>query len=55
MKVAKYAIKILLIVLVLLAAGFIIWASTPLGPEQEALSAIESDSLVSVNQGYSYY
>jgi hypothetical protein len=52
MKVAKYALGTLLAVLVLSVAGFVIWASTPLGPEQEALTAIESDSLVDVNQDH---
>ncbi len=45
--------KILLIVgAILLAAvgGFVVWAETPLGPMPEAIAALESDSLVKVEQ-----
>ena len=31
-------------------AGFLIWALTPLGPEEDALQALESDSVVTVTE-----
>ncbi len=33
------------------AAGFVIWASNPLGPAPEALAALQSDEQVQVEQG----
>lgn len=51
MKAVKYAVGILLTILVLSVIGFVVWANTPLGPEPEAIAAIESDSLVDVDQG----
>jgi predicted alpha/beta-hydrolase family hydrolase len=39
-----------LLALVLAAAGFIWWALTPLGPDDEALAALESDDIVEVTQ-----
>jgi hypothetical protein len=53
--VKKTLIKLRTPFLVLLAffavfiAGFLLWASNPLGPMEEALSALESDHLVRVN------
>jgi hypothetical protein len=41
----------LLVVLVLISLGFVVWAETPLGPAPEALSALNSDSKVIVEQG----
>lgn len=48
MKIFKRILIGLLIVTSILVLGFIIWAETPLGPEPEALAALESDSLVTV-------
>ena len=48
MKIIKRILLGLLAVTVLLALGFIVWAETPLGPAPEALSALESDSQVTV-------
>lgn len=45
------AILALLAVVVLLLAGFIIWAETPLGPSPEAAAALVSDSQVRVTVG----
>lgn len=38
----------LLVVLVLAAGGFVVWAETPLGPMPEAVAALESDGEVTV-------
>jgi hypothetical protein len=46
MKIIKRIAPGLLAVIVLM--GFVVWAETPLGPAPEALSALESDSQVSV-------
>ena len=46
--------KITIIILAVLAvavSGFIIWAETPLGPMNEALDALKTDSKVSVSTG----
>ena len=48
MKIFKRILLGLLAAAVLLAFGFIVWAETPLGPAPEALSALESDSQVTV-------
>lgn len=48
MKIFKRILTGLVIVTALLALGFIVWAETPLGPAPEALSALESDSWVTV-------
>lgn len=48
MKIFKRALLGLLVVTALLIFGFILWAETPLGPAPEALSALESDSKVTV-------
>ena len=48
MKIIKRIALGLVIVLVLIGIGFVVWAETPLGPAPEALSALESDSQVTV-------
>ena len=48
MKIFKRILLGLLIITALLVLGFVIWAETPLGPAPEALSALESDSQVTV-------
>jgi hypothetical protein len=48
MKLLKRVLLGLLIVIVLTALGFVVWAETPLKAAPEALSALESDSNVSV-------
>jgi pimeloyl-ACP methyl ester carboxylesterase len=48
MKIIKRVLLGLLAVAVLAALGFVVWAETPLGPAPEALSALESDSQVTV-------
>ena len=42
------ALSLVLVVLLLGAGGFVIWAQTPLGPMPEALAALETDSAVRV-------
>jgi len=44
----KYWWLIILIILAVLIGGFVIWANDALGPMPEALDALESDELVSV-------
>lgn len=51
MKIFKRILPGLLVVTTLLALGFVVWAETPLGPAPEALSALESDSQVTVMVG----
>jgi hypothetical protein len=48
MKIIKRILLGLLAVVALSGIGFIVWAETPLGPAAEALSALESDSQVTV-------
>ena len=48
MKIIKRIVLGLVVVVVLTSIGFVVWAETPLGPEPEALSALESDSQVTV-------
>ena len=48
MKIFKRVLWGLLIVVVVFVLGFVVWAENPLGPASEALSALESDSKVSV-------
>jgi hypothetical protein len=48
MKIIKHILLGLVVALVLSGIGFIVWAETPLGPAPEALSALESDSQVTV-------
>jgi hypothetical protein len=51
MKIAKRILLGLLVVVALMGIGFVVWAETPLGPEPEALAALESDSQVTVTIG----
>ena len=44
-------LAVLLVVLVVALTGFLIWASTPLGPMPEALAALRSGPDVEVQQG----
>jgi hypothetical protein len=48
MKIIKRILLGLIAVVVLISLGFVVWAETPLGPAPEALSALESDSQVTV-------
>lgn len=48
MRIFKRVLLILLVLLVLAAAGFTIWAYTPLGPMPEAIAALQSDDAVRV-------
>ena len=48
MRILKWALLILLAVIVVLLAGFTIWAYTPLGPMPEAIAALQSDAQVQV-------
>ena len=45
------AVAIVSIVIIVLVAGFIIWAETPPAPTSEALEALLSDSQVAVSTG----
>ena len=47
----RYVFVTLAAILLLAIAGFVIWASNPLGPGQQALAALESDSQVTVTRG----
>lgn len=51
MKFWKKFILGILIVLVLIGAGFVAWGYTPLGPMPEAQAALQSDAQVKVEQG----
>lgn len=44
----KLSLLVLLLALVVVLAGFVIWAQTPLGPMPQALAALESDGVVRV-------
>jgi hypothetical protein len=44
----KYILIGLLVIIILAAGGFVVWASTPLGPMDEARAALQSDSQVQV-------
>lgn len=48
MKLIKRILLGLLVVVAFMGIGFVVWAETPLGPEPEALAALESDSQVTV-------
>ena len=48
MRILKWALLILLAVILLVLAGFTIWAYTPLGPMPEAIAALQSDAQVQV-------
>ena len=50
MKIIKYALLSGLMIVLIAAIGFVIWAKTPLGPMPEALAALETDAVVEVNQ-----
>ena len=47
----KIALAVILGLVVLAVAGFVIWASNPLGPAAEAQQATQSDSQVTVENG----
>jgi len=47
----RYVFVVLVATLILAIAGFVVWASNPLGPGQQALAALESDSQVNVTRG----
>ncbi len=51
MKIVKRVLLGLLVVTIIAALGFVIWAETPLKAAPEALSALESDSQVAVSMG----
>ena len=44
------ALIAILVIVVLVASGFVIWANTPPAPMAEALAALESDTAVTVDQ-----
>lgn len=48
----KKTLIALVIVLLLGITGFLVWASTPLGPSPAALAALQSDAAVSFSQDY---
>ena len=48
MRVLKWVVIVLFVLLAVALAGFTIWAYTPLGPGQEALAALQSDASVTV-------
>ena len=48
MRILKWVLLILLAVVLLVLAGFTIWAYTPLGPMPEAIAALQSDAQVQV-------
>lgn len=50
MKVVKRLLTGLVALILIAVAGFVVWAETPRGPAPEALSALESDSQVTVTQ-----
>ena len=47
----RYALIALVVILLIAVGGFMIWASNPLGPGEQSLAALESDSFVTVEQG----
>ena len=51
MKILKRVLLGLLVVSILAVLGFVIWAENPLKASAEALSALESDSQVTVTMG----
>ncbi|MEO8354703.1 MAG: alpha/beta hydrolase [Chloroflexota bacterium] len=51
MKIVKRVLLGLLVVTIIAALGFVIWAETPLKAAPEALSALESDAQVAVSMG----
>lgn len=51
----KWVVIGLVLIVVVAASGFIVWASTPLGPMNEALQALESDGKVTVTGENGWY
>lgn len=47
----RYVLIGLGIILLLALVGFVVWAANPLGPEEQALAALESDEIVTVSRG----
>jgi hypothetical protein len=47
----RYVLIALVVILFLAIGGFVIWAANPSGPGELALAALESDSLLTVEQG----
>lgn len=47
----RYVLIGLAAILLLAVGGFVVWAANPLGPEEQALDALESDELVSASKG----
>jgi hypothetical protein len=47
----RYVLIALVAVLLIAIGGFVIWASNPLGPGEQSLAALETDSLITVEQG----
>jgi hypothetical protein len=54
MKIFKRILLGLLIILAVLIVGFVIWSLKPLQPTSDALTALESDSKVTVTQNEDY-
>jgi len=48
MKILRWILIAVVVLLFVAIAGFVIWAETPLGPMPEALAALESDAAVTV-------
>ncbi len=48
MKILRWILITIVVLLIVAVAGFVIWAETPLGPMPEALAALESDAVVTV-------
>jgi hypothetical protein len=47
-RIRKILIIVPLLIVLIVLTGFIVWAETPLGPMSQALSALQSDSAVTV-------
>ncbi len=50
MRIFKRVLLVLLVILIIAAAGFTIWAYTPLGPMPEALAAMQSGNGIAVQE-----
>lgn len=50
-RLRRWIFLAVVVVLALAVGGFLVWAMTPLGPSPEALAALESDDVVTVEQG----
>lgn len=48
MKILRWILIAVVVLLIVAVAGFVIWAEMPLGPMPEALAALESDATVTV-------